>query len=135
MIWVLVLLGGMVAVATALAPSFIKTQAREKAEDEDQKVQEIASAIERSVLRTQIIPGVATWDAAAADDLGRDLITVRQVFPQFPASVNTRRAGIVEADISFDSASNCYCVSFQRDGHSHQLSTKGNQGRPALLRS
>ena len=103
MIWVLVLLGGMVAVATALAPSFIKTQAREKAEDEDQKVQEIASAIERSVLRTQIIPGVATWDAAAADDLGRDLITVRQVFPQFPASVNTRR--VFAIDPAFQPAS------------------------------
>lgn len=96
MIWVLVLLGGMVAVATALAPSFITTQAREKAEDEDQKVQEIASAVERSVPRTQVIPGAATWAATAADQLGSDVVSVLQVFPQFPTSVNTRRVFLID---------------------------------------
>lgn len=96
MLWVLVVLGAMVATATVIAPSMYKNQVFAKAQGEDVMVKRIAQGIEAYTRHTQIIPGPNTWDRAAAGELGMDLTSVRQVFPQFPISLNTRRVFLVD---------------------------------------
>lgn len=96
MIWILVVLGALVATATVIAPSLYKTQVKARAEGEDAMVQKLARGIEASVRRNQVIPGPNTWQQAVATELGMDLTSVRQVFPQFPLSPTTRRVLLID---------------------------------------
>ena len=96
MLWVLALLGGLVAAATVLAPRFAKVQARQKSDSEDGLLIKIVAALEQHTRRTQTISGIYTWYQDAATQLGMDSTSVLQVFPELGPSSSSRRAYLID---------------------------------------
>jgi hypothetical protein len=95
LVWVLVLLGGMAAVALALLPTIV-AQARKTAQAEDVILSQLTEALQKSVLSTRTIPGANTWAQAVVQVSGLNLIAVRQVFPQFPSELTSRRIYLID---------------------------------------
>ena len=95
LVWVLVLIGGMAAVALALAPTF-RAQARQTALAEDAMLDKLAQGLKESILSTRTIPGANTWAQAVAQASGMNLTTVRQVFPQFASETTSRRIYLID---------------------------------------
>ncbi len=96
LVWVLMLLAAMAALATALAPNLLNKEGRERAVEEEDRIQKLARGFESYSGRNAVLPGANTWAQAVADTVGSDLVSVTQVFPQFATEATSRRVLLID---------------------------------------